>query len=136
MIFHRALQALGLACMPFAALAHHSFAMFDMQQERTLEGTVKDFQWTSPHSWLDVLVRDASGQQVEWSIEMGAPGALYHHGWRQRSVKSGDKITVVIHPLRDGRAGGSLVSATLADGTHLQEGSLSAAPPAAAPSAH
>ncbi len=126
----RSLLALVLSIAPLTAGAHHSFAMFDMQKERTLVGTVKNFQWTSPHSWLDVLVSEPSGAQVQWSIEMGAPGTLYRHGWRQQSVKPGDKITVVVHPLRDGRAGGSLVSATLADGTHLEE---AARGPAASP---
>jgi len=111
-----------LIALPAAAIAHHSFAMFDMQRQVSLSGTVKNFQWSSPHSWLDIVVRDAAGDQVEWSVEMGAPGSLYRHGWRERSVKSGDKITVVVHPLRDGRPGGSLVSATLADGTRLEEG--------------
>lgn len=111
-----------LGALPLAAVAHHSFAMFDMQREVSLDGTVKNFQWSSPHSWLDVVVRDSAGNEVEWGVEMGAPGMLYRHGWRQRSVKPGDKITLVVHPLRDGRPGGSLVSATLADGTRLDQG--------------
>jgi len=107
--------------------------MFDMQQERTLVGTVSDFQWTSPHSWLDVWVQEASGRQVQWSIEMGAPATLYQHGWRQQSVKPGDRITLVVHPLRDGRTGGSLVSATLASGMHLEEAPRAPAIPPQAP---
>jgi hypothetical protein len=122
-----------LGSVPLPSAAHHSFAMFDMQQERTLVGTVNDFQWTSPHSWLDVWVQEASGRQVQWSIEMGAPGSLYQHGWRQQSVKPGDRITLVVHPLRDGRTGGSLVSATLASGKHLEEAARAPAVPPQAP---
>ncbi len=134
-VLARATSLLGvlLASLPLPAAAHHSFAMFDMQQERTLVGTISHFQWTSPHSWLDVWVRDSSGRQVQWSIEMGAPASLYQHGWRQQSVRPGDRITLVVHPLRDGRTGGSLVSATLASGVHLEETPRGATTPAAAP---
>lgn len=105
-----------------AAVAHHSFAMFDMQQDRQLHGVAKSFTWQSPHSWLQMLVKDGAGKPVEWSIEMGAPNMLYKRGLRPASVKSGDVVTLVVHPLRDGRAGGSLVSVVLADGTKLQIG--------------
>jgi Family of unknown function (DUF6152) len=108
-----------LGVVPMLAGAHHSFAMFDMGKDVTLNGTVKSFQWQSPHTWLQVQVADEGGASVEWSLEMGAPGMLYRNGWRQQSAKPGDKITVVIHPLRDGRPGGSVVSAILADGTHV-----------------
>ena len=117
MFNHKAVWLLGM--LPLVAAAHHSFAMFDMQKDLTLKGTVKSFQWQSPHTWLQVQVADGVGQSVEWSLEMGAPGMLYRNGWRQKSVKPGDKVTVVVHPLRDGRPGGSVVSAILADGTHV-----------------
>ena len=117
MFNHRVLWLLGM--VPMAAGAHHSFAMFDMQKDVTLNATVKSFQWQSPHTWLQVQVADGAGRSVEWSLEMGAPGMLYRNGWRQKSVKAGDRVTVVVHPLRDGRPGGSVVSAILADGTHV-----------------
>ncbi len=129
------LLALVLASLPLPTAAHHSFAMFDMQQERTLVGTISNFQWTSPHSWLDVWVQEPSGRQVQWSIEMGAPASLYQHGWRQQSVRPGDRITLVVHPLRDGRTGGSLVSATLASGVHLDEAPRAATTSAPTPAA-
>jgi hypothetical protein len=116
--------------MPGVALAHHSFAMFDMTRDLTLEGTVKLFQWESPHTWLQVTVKDADGAQREWSLEMGAPNALYRRGWRQQSVTPGEKVSVVLHPLRDGRRGGSLVSLRLPDGTQLLGSGGSAAPAA------
>jgi hypothetical protein len=126
MFNHKAVWLLGI--MPVVAAAHHSFAMFDMQQDLTLNATVKSFQWQSPHTWLQVQVADSKGENVEWSLEMGAPGMLYRNGWRQTSVKPGDKVTVVIHPLRDGRPGGSVVYAILADGTRVgQTGSGSTA---------
>jgi hypothetical protein len=122
------IAAVLMSLLPVAAFAHHSFAMFDMQKDISLNGTVKSFSWESPHSWLQVIVRDSSGVDKEWSLEMGAPSSLYRSGWRQASVKPGDKVTVVIHPLRDGRTGGSLVSIDLPNGTHLGASAAAAAP--------
>jgi hypothetical protein len=119
-------------CLPCAGLAHHSFAMFDFTKTTEITGTVKQFQWSNPHVWLDVIVSDTSGTQTTWGVEMGSPSALYRDGWRQNSVLPGDKVLVVIHPLRDGRSGGSLVSATLPSGVKLmQSGPGAAARPSA-----
>jgi hypothetical protein len=101
-----------------AAAAHHSFAMFDNTKEQTLVGTVKEFQWTNPHTWLQVMVDDG-GKQVEWSIEGSSPNGLARRGWTRTSFKPGDKVTVIIHPLKDGSNGGSYVKATLPDGRTL-----------------
>jgi len=130
------ITAVVFACLPTAAFAHHSFAMFDMQKDVSLNGTVKSFNWESPHSWLQVVVRNPAGENHEWSLEMGAPSSLYRTGWRQTSVKPGDKVTVVVHPLRDGRAGGSVVSIVLPNGTQLGASGGAAVPaPAPAPGA-
>ena len=95
------------------AMAHHSFAMFDSQKNLTLDGVVKDFQWTNPHSWIQLTVKDpASGKAVEWSIEAGSPNSLSRNGWKHSSLKPGDKATLVIHPMKDGSPGGSLVNAS------------------------
>jgi hypothetical protein len=102
-----------LALSMSAALAHHSFAMFDSQKTITLEGTIKEFQWTNPHTWIQLLVRDASGKEVEWSIEGGSVNGLARAGWKRTLLKAGDKATVVIHPLKDGNPGGSLVTVTV-----------------------
>jgi hypothetical protein len=101
------------------AFAHHSFAAFDMAKEITISGVVKEFQWLNPHSWIQMTVKDASGNDVEWSIETGSPSSLSRQGWKPRILKPGDQITVITHPLRDGRNGGSLVSVKLADGTRI-----------------
>ena len=107
----------GVAVVSLAAAApasaHHSFAMFDNQKNVTLEGTIKEFQWTNPHSWVQIVVKDASGKDVEWSIEGGSPNGLARSGWKRTSIKPGDKAVVVIHPLKDGTAGGSLVTVTI-----------------------
>ena len=100
--------------------AHHSPAMFDATTEITLTGTVKEFQWMSPHCWIQLLVPDAtnpSAAPVEWGIEMDNPLGLSRHGWKPGSLKPGDEIVVVAHPLRDGKHGGQVVRVTRADGT-------------------
>ena len=112
----KTLIAAGVAagCLSAApAMAHHSFAMFDNTKSVTLEGTVKEFQWTNPHSWVQLMVKDASGKEVEWSVEGGSPNGLARQGWKRTSLKPGDKASIVIHPLKDGTTGGSLVSATV-----------------------
>jgi hypothetical protein len=106
----------GLLVTP--VLAHHSATMFDNESSVTLAGTVKEFQWTNPHCWIQVLVPDKSGP-VEWSIEMGSPSQLFRGGWKPKTVQVGDKIVVVIHPMRDGTKGGLFVSATRDDGTQF-----------------
>ncbi len=78
--------------------------MFDNEKEMTLEGTIKEFQWTNPHTWTQVLVKDASGKEVEWSIEGGSPNSLSRAGWKRTSIKPGDQATLVIHPLKNGFA--------------------------------
>src|SRR3569833_2019792 len=103
--------AVALAAAP--AFAHHSFAMFDNQKDVTLEGTEKEFQWTTPHSWIQLVVKDASGKEVEYSIEGGSPNGLSRAGWKRTSLKPGDKAVAVIHPLKDGTNGGSLVSVSV-----------------------
>jgi hypothetical protein len=111
------LAVAGAAAASWAAVpafAHHSFAMFDNDKVVTLEGIVKDYQWTNPHSWVQVLVKDpTTGMQVEWSIENGSPSMLSRVGWTRNSAKPGDKAVVVIHPLKSGSAGGSLLTLTI-----------------------
>jgi hypothetical protein len=99
--------------------AHHSFAMFDAQKDLTLQGTVKNFEWTNPHMWLYVMVPQASGAPVEYPLEMMAVQGAVRLGWKPDSVKPGDKVTFEFHPLRDGHPGGQLISVTLADGKKL-----------------
>jgi hypothetical protein len=101
------------------ASAHHSFAMFDQAKETTLDGTLKELQWTNPHIWVQVMVKDpATGKDVEWSIEGGSPNNLARKGWSRNALKAGDKVLVVIHPLKNGDNGGSLVKVTV-NGTTL-----------------
>ncbi|MGH9648633.1 MAG: DUF6152 family protein, partial [Bryobacteraceae bacterium] len=103
-------------------LAHHSFTMFDATKVITITGTVTDFQWTNPHSYIEIDVPDESGAVKHWAIEMGSPSILQQSGWKFNNLKKGDKTTLVINPLKDGRPGGFLNSATLPNGKVLGNG--------------
>jgi len=109
----RILGATAVAAAAFPALAHHSFALFDAQKSMALEGKVKQFQWTNPHVWIQLMVVDQAGKEAEWSIEGSSAISMARQGWTRAALKPGDHVVVVIHPLKDGTSGGSLVSATL-----------------------
>jgi hypothetical protein len=111
------LAAIAVTTFAVPALAHHSFAMFDSDKTLSLAGTVKEFEWTNPHSWIRITAVDAAtGEAGEWAFEMGSPGQLGSRGMRPDSMKPGDKITIRAHPMKDGSHGGQFMSATLADG--------------------
>ncbi len=101
------------------AVAHHSFAMFDASKTMTLEGTVKEFHWTNPHSWIFVNVADAEGHPVEWAIELGSPSGLTRQGWVPKTLVPGMNVKVMIRPLKDGKPGGQFLTVTLPDGKQL-----------------
>ena len=111
--------ALLLSCIPGAAQAHHSMAMFDATKTVTLTGTVREFQWTNPHAYIQLMIRQPNGANQEWSLEMGAPMYLYANGWRPGTLKAGQQIKVRINPLRSGAPGGVVIDATTADGKVL-----------------
>ena len=115
----RSLLGSSWLALPFAAQAHHSPAMFDGSKQLTLTGTVRVFQWTNPHSYIQLIVRPESGPEQEWSLEMGANVYLYNLGWRPSTVKTGDTLTATVIPLRNGKPGGLLVEARTADGKSL-----------------
>jgi hypothetical protein len=111
--------ALGCAGLAAPALAHHSGAMFDPTKTVSLQGTVKEFQYTNPHSWLEVVVVGSDGKETEWGFESEGPSTLLRAGIKAKSLMPGDKVTVMGHPMKDGRPAGSLMSVTKADGTVL-----------------
>ncbi len=108
--------ALALTVAGSSAQAHHSFAMFDLSKEVTVSGTVKQFQWTNPHAYIQLMAKDANGRVVEWSMEMGAPMYIYARGWRPRTLRAGMRINVKLNPLRNGRPGGVVRDVTDAAG--------------------
>ena len=113
-------RCLVLAAAMFTGMAsaHHSAAMFDPEHKVTLSGTVRVFQWTNPHAYIQLIVPDQKGAPEEWSLEMAAPLYLQQRGWRPSTLKPGDKITVTVSPLRNltARKGGLVLTAVAADG--------------------
>jgi hypothetical protein len=112
----------GLLFASTAASAHHSFAMFDSSKNVTVVGTVKSVDYANPHVWVDMIVMNDKNQPTTWAMEGGNLGGLYRMGWTKDTVRTGDKITMEVHPLRDGTAGGQIVRVTLADGRVLGRG--------------
>jgi hypothetical protein len=108
----------GLFAAVIPALAHHSFAMFDSTKQVTLEGTVREIQWTNPHTWVQLVVME-NGKSVEYSLEGQSPNGLIRMGWTKNMLKAGDKVKIVMSPLKDGSKGGSVISCTLPDGRVL-----------------
>ena len=111
-----------LAASAGTLMAHHSFAMFDQTKQVTLSGSVTEFQWTNPHAYIEIDVPDEKGVPKHWSVELGSPSILMQSGWKFKDLKYGDKVTVKLSPLRDGKPGGLLVQVTLADGRVLGNG--------------
>jgi hypothetical protein len=110
-----------LACAG-AALAHHTYSMFDTKRELSVSGVVAKFEWKNPHAYLWVYVPSATGagKYDLWAFENGSPSLLSKLGWSKESVKPSDKVTVTYAPLRDGKPGGHCVKVTLPEGRSLE----------------
>ena len=116
---NRILAAGGaFALLTAPAAAHHSFAMFDQSKIVTLEGTVAEFQWTNPHAFIEL---EAAGGR-HWSIELNSPNNLKRQGWTKAALKQGDRISLRMSPLRNGKPGGLFLDLTKADGKLLDSG--------------
>jgi hypothetical protein len=101
------------------SFAHHSVTMFDRTRTLVLSGEIKEFQWTNPHSWIQLFVKDETGNTVEWSLEGGSPGIMSRNGWKRTSLVPGEKVTIEFYPLNTGEPGGCFVEITKSDGTKL-----------------
>ena len=114
--------ALGAAltaalCTP--AAAHHSAAIYDRANPIVLKGVVKDMGWTNPHGWIEVLADAKGGKATAWTVEMEGPNVMQREGWSRTSIMPGDRVTIMVMPLKDGRPGARLVELHKADGTVL-----------------
>ena len=110
--------AIGTFAIP--ALAHHSFAMFDANQTLSTAATVKEFQWGSPHTWLELVVLTPDKTEKPLSLELTTISGLLRNGWKPGTLKPGDRVTVTYHPMRDGTPAGQLVQAVTEDGRTLK----------------
>jgi hypothetical protein len=120
--------------------AHHSTAEFDYTKQVTIKGTVKEVQWTNPHSFIQLMVSGSGEQLVQWSVEIGSPSLNINTGWKKNSVKAGDVITMDLAPARNGKPYGTLRVLSFADGRQLEGvaarvGGRAGGPPAAPPKA-
>jgi hypothetical protein len=110
------ITTLALLLTAGTAFAHHSPIVFDRTKQVTLTGVVTEFRWGNPHSWIHIDVADADGKTANWSIEMNPAGHLARDGWRSTTHKQGDRVSVVVFPLRNDEKGGQYISIKLPDG--------------------
>ena len=120
------MKGLGIAillvialCLATSAYAHHSAAGIDQTKTVTGEGTLKQFKWANPHSWIEMEVQNKAGATEVWNLEMNPPTYLVRAGWKSTTIKPGDKIKVTARPFRNGDPGGLFVSIELPDGRVL-----------------
>ena len=106
-------------CVVIPAYAHHSAAGIDQTKTVTVEGTVKQFKWANPHSWIEMEVQNKEGAIEIWNLEMNPPAFLVRAGWKSTTIKPGDKIKVTARPFRNGDPGGLFVNLMLPDGRVL-----------------
>ena len=118
------LAGVALVVSGGAVLAHHSFAMFDQEHPMELKGTVTEFKFTSPHTFILLSVKGDDGNPVVWNLEGGSPSALVRDGWTSKSLKPGDELQMKINPLRSGAPGGAWV----VKDTHFKDGKPIVAP--------
>jgi hypothetical protein len=115
-----ALAVLVVAVVP--AAAHHSFAAFDMTNQKTVTGAVKQVDWTNPHIWIWIDVANDKGGSDTYAFEGMSPNFLARRGWTRSTLHTGDKITISYRPMRDGKNGGMFISGTTAAGKVLTMG--------------
>lgn len=115
----RGVIALLSSAVGLTATAHHSTAEFDYTKQQTIKGTVKEVQWTNPHSFIQLLVPGKGKEPVEWAVEIGSPSINIAMGWKKNSVKAGDVVTMLISPARNGTPLGTLRKLTFEDGREL-----------------
>ena len=117
---HTAVAALfvtaALTALAAPAVAHHSGAGFDQTKVVEITGTIKEFQFKNPHTWIQVDVDDPAKGKVEWSVEWGSPNQLGRQGYRPTTFPPGEKVSIRLNPMHNGSPAGGFVGAKLADG--------------------
>lgn len=119
--FHGSVRAglvlIGCLLAAQSAIAHHSGAGFNSDEVKELTATVKEFQFTNPHTWIQVIVTNEQGQQEEWSVEWGSPNSLARRGVRPSTFPPGAQVTMRINPMANGAPAGGFIAAKFSDGT-------------------
>lgn len=119
MITRLAVAAGVVTGLGVTASAHHSGAMFDPEKTVTLEGVVKEFQYTNPHSWLWITVTNGDNTTTDWGFEAEGPSTLFRNGIKKSDLQPGDRVTVTGRPMRDGRPAAAWLRAVKDDGRVL-----------------
>ena len=122
--------ALAFAVAAVPADAHHSFAAFDMANQKTITGTVKQVDWTNPHIWIWIDVANDKGGSDTYGFEGMSPNYLARRGWTRTTLHTGDKITISYRPMKDGKNGGMFINGTTAAGKLLTMGGAGDGEPA------
>lgn len=126
------LAFIGSSLVVQTALAHHAFsAEYDAQKPITLKGTVTKMEWTNPHGWIYVDVKDETGKTVNWGVEFGAPNALLRRGLRKGDFPEGIEVTVSGYRAKNGSPTVNGTSVKLPDGRDLYTGSSGTGAPGA-----
>ena len=99
------------------AIAHHSGAGFNSDEVKEITATIKEFQFTNPHTWIQVIVTNEQGEQQEWSVEWGSQNSLARRGVRPSTFPPGAEVTMRINPMANGSPAGGFVAAKFSDGT-------------------
>src|SRR5262245_45243775 len=113
------LTLLALLLASSAALGHHGTAMYDMNKEISLTGTVKEWTFGNPHSWLWLNVQLPEGAVEEWSIESAPPNYLTRQGWSPSTLRAGERLTILISPMKGEPKRGILLEVKRTDGETL-----------------
>jgi len=121
--------AFGFVATSGPLYAHHAAAGIDRAATVAIEGTVKQFKWGNPHSWLEIEVPKATGTGTDlWNLEMTSPAFLVRAGWKSTTIKAGEKVKATARPFKNGDPGGLFLSVTLPDGRTLTERAQDPAP--------
>jgi hypothetical protein len=124
----RSLLALALVICAMPVIAHHSFAMYDSENQVLLKGKVTEFFWQNPHVYIHLEAPDSRGKMREWTIECANPGILNRTGWKFNMIKKGDQISTVVAPYRTGEPGALLKQVKIADGRVFGNGGPAGVP--------
>jgi hypothetical protein len=117
-----AILALGiLVSAANIAIAHHGYAVFNTSTQATVSGTVKQFVWMNPHTWLWLNVQNNQGGVDVWGFEGMSPNFLGRRGWTRTSLKPGDQITITFYPFKSpSQKGGAFLTAKRPNGEELK----------------
>jgi len=113
------IATIALLAASSAVIAHHGAATFDTGKELTMQGTVTEWVWSNPHCFLKFDVQEKDGTVKSWTVETSNPPDMVNRGWSRRSFKVGEKVTVIVEPVKSGNPVGRLLTVTFADGKVL-----------------